>query len=96
MSHETLHSKAMRALAMARGTQAQMSARLCRVDLSLALEMQAWLASSVAAPVPERFKAGRAAPCFALLTIAARKPLVFWAAMIAIPLLPVLLALHWI
>ncbi|WP_255581905.1 hypothetical protein [Cupriavidus sp. AU9028] len=85
----------MKALASARTAPALLSARLWRVDVSLALEMQAWLDATPADPVPDKFKSGRAAPCFALLNIAHGKPSIFWSALVAFALLPVLLARSW-
>lgn len=46
--------------------------------------------------MPEHFMRGNAAPCFALTSIAARKPVVFWGALVAIPALPVILLLRWV
>ncbi|WP_258874816.1 hypothetical protein [Cupriavidus taiwanensis] len=66
-----------------------------RVDLALACEMQAWLHRPASGPMPEHFKEGNAAACFALISIAARKPVVFWGALFAIPALPLLLLLRW-
>lgn len=69
---------------------------LFRTDRGLARRMDNWLALSPAVgPLPADFCEGRAAPCFALMMIAARKPLLFWAAMAAASSLPVFIALRW-
>lgn len=97
MSLEILHTKTRQSLASLRKTQPRIAARLFRVDEALAFEMQAWIAAGNAdAPIPSTFLLGNAAPCFALIGIAARKPALFWGALVAVPALPVLLALHWI
>ncbi|RWA51117.1 hypothetical protein AU476_25395 [Cupriavidus sp. UYMSc13B] len=97
MSLATLHSKAARSLAAARQVPPRIAGRLLRVDEALALEIQAWIeVGKTDEPVPARFLTGNAAPCFALISIAARKPALFWGAIVAIPALPVLVALHWI
>ncbi|AQV99490.1 hypothetical protein BJN34_37080 (plasmid) [Cupriavidus necator] len=97
MSLETLHTKARQSLASLREMQPRIAARLFRVDETLAFEMHAWIAAGNAeAQIPSTFLLGNAAPCFALIGIAARKPPLFWGALAAIPALPVLLALHWI
>lgn len=97
MSLATLHTKATRSVATARQMPARIAARLCRIDVALALDMQAWVArGEPEAPIPEAFVLGNAAPCFALVRIAAGKPALFWGALVAIPAIPVLLALHWI
>ncbi|MFC4524782.1 hypothetical protein [Cupriavidus pinatubonensis] len=97
MSLATLHTNAQRSLASLRETQPRIAARLFHVDETLALEMQAWIAAGNAdAPIPSTFLVGNAAPCFALIGIAARKPALFWGALATIPALPVLIAFHWI
>ena len=96
MSLETLHTKAARSLARLRQVPVRCAARIFRVDLALALEMHAWLNQGTPGPMPEHFMRGNAAPCFALTSIAARKPVVFWGALVAIPALPVLLLLRWV
>lgn len=95
MSLETIHTKAALSLARLREAPVRWTARMFRVDLALAREMQAWLTQPASAPVPEHFRHGNAAACFALISIAARKPVVFWGALIAIPALPLLLLLRW-
>lgn len=96
MSLETLHTKAARSLARLREAPVRCAARIFGVDLALALEMHAWLNQSAPGPMPEYFMRGNGAPCFALISIAARKPVVFWGALIAIPALPLLLLLRWV
>ncbi|SPK77397.1 conserved protein of unknown function (plasmid) [Cupriavidus taiwanensis] len=95
MSLETIHTKAAQSLASLRDAPVRWTARMFRVDLALAREMQAWLYRSTSGPMPEHFRHGNAAACFALMSIAARKPVVFWGALIAIPALPLLLLLRW-
>lgn len=74
------------------------AARICNVDLALALAMHDWLASHAypAETPPEAFTATKAAPCFALVNISLAKPGMFWAALVAIPSFLVLLLLRWI
>ncbi|MNL65466.1 hypothetical protein D3C87_1898000 [compost metagenome] len=94
MSLATIHTKAARSLARLRQVPVRFAARIFSVDLALAIEMNAWLSQSTPGPMPEYFMRGNGAPCFALLSIAARKPVVFWGALIAIPALPLLLLLR--
>ncbi|WP_454754763.1 hypothetical protein [Cupriavidus necator] len=96
MSLETFHTRAAQSLAGLRQVPARIAARIFRVDQALALEMQAWISEAVSGPIPETFMHGNAVPCFALISIAARKPAVFWVAFVAIPALPLLLCLRWI
>lgn len=96
MSLETLHTKAAQAFASLRHVPVRWVAKLFRVDPALALEMHAWLNHSISEPMPAYFMRGNAAPCFALISIAARKPVIFWGALIAIPALPLLLLLRWV
>lgn len=95
MSLETIHTKAALSLARLREAPVLWTARMFRVDLALAREMQAWLNQPASGPVPDHFRHSNAAACFALISIAARKPVVFWGALIAIPALPLLLLLRW-
>lgn len=97
MSLETLHTRARQSLTSLREIQPRIAARLFRVDETLAFEMHAWIvAGNAGAQIPSTFLLGNAAPCFALIGIASRKPALFWAALVALSSLLVLLALHWI
>lgn len=98
MSLASLHTDARRAALYFRQAPALIAARLCGVDTSLALAMHEWLTSTSPAKGerPVAFAEGAAPACFALVQIAVIKPAMFWAAIVAIPSFPVLLALRWI
>lgn len=101
MSLETLHTKAMILRARFDGLPITIAARLCGVDRELAASMTTWirlhhLGEESVGSIPEHFSAGRAAPCFALLRIAAVRPGVFFGALAAAVSLPVLITLRWI
>ena len=97
MSLATLHTDVRRVAQRLRRIPAMVAARVCNVDPALALAMQDWLASHAypAETPPEAFTTTKAAPCFALVNISQAKPGVFWAALVAIPIFPVLLLLRW-
>jgi len=94
MSLETFHSKAADSLAGLRLVPVRIAARIFRVEQALALQMHDWHGQAVPEPIPGAFMRGNAAPCFALISIAARKPALFWGALFAFPALPLLLVLH--
>lgn len=98
MSLATFHTNARRAAAILRETPPRIAARLCGVDVNLALSMQEWLslAADDAGEVPTAFRDGAACACFALVKISVIKPAVFWGAVVAIPCLPILIALRWV
>ena len=98
MSLATLHTDARRAALLFRQAPACIAARLCGVDPVLALGMHEWLTSHSESKdaIPEAFTTGAGTACFALVKISVTKPAVFWAALVAIPSFPVLLALRWI
>ncbi|GMG95020.1 hypothetical protein RN01_25215 [Cupriavidus sp. SHE] len=98
MSLETLHTDAHRAALLLKQVPARIAAKLCGVELSLALQMHEWL---TAAPhgeqhMPAAFKTGAPAACCALIKVSVVRPVVFWGGLIALPSLPILLALRWI
>ncbi|WP_235430332.1 hypothetical protein [Cupriavidus pauculus] len=98
MSLATLHTDARRVAQRLRRIPPRVAAWLCGVDPVLALCMQDWLASPAhrADTPPEAFTAADVVPCFALVKISVSKPAMFWAALVAIPSFPILLALRWI
>ena len=98
MSLATLHTNARRAALLLRQAPARIAARLCGVDTAMALAMHEWITSTSPekGERPVAFAEGAAPACFALVQIAVIKPAMFWAAIVAIPSLPVLLALRWI
>ncbi|WP_231906831.1 hypothetical protein [Cupriavidus sp. D384] len=97
MSLATLHTDARRVAQRLRRIPPSVAAWLCSVDPTLALSMQDWLTSPAWADTPpEAFTAADVVPCFALVKISVSKPAVFWAALVAIPSFPILLALRWI
>ncbi|MCY1200679.1 hypothetical protein D9M68_204790 [compost metagenome] len=97
MSLATLHNDARRLAIRVKQAPTRMAAKLCGVDLALALHMHEWLtAPPPSAPaMPGAFTTGAAAACFALIKISVGKPAVFWGALVAFLSLPVLLALRW-
>lgn len=80
-----------------RQAPARIAARVCGVDTTLALAMHEWITSTAPdkGERPVAFAEGSAPACFALVQIAVIKPAMFWAAIVAIPSLPVFLALRW-
>ena len=98
MSLATLHTDAHRVAQRLRRIPPRVAAWLCGVDPVLALAMHDWLASPAQSDEtpPEAFTAGAAVACFALVKISVCNPTVFWAALVAIPSFPILLALRWI
>ncbi|MWL91457.1 hypothetical protein [Cupriavidus sp. SW-Y-13] len=98
MSLATLHTDARRVALLFRQVPAHIAARLCGVDPVLALGMHEWLTSPSESknPMPEAFTEGAGTACFALIKISVTKPAVFWAALVAIPSFPILLALRWV
>ncbi|SDD56917.1 hypothetical protein SAMN05216345_11178 [Cupriavidus sp. YR651] len=96
MSLATLHTDARRLADAIIRFPSRFAAALFRVDPLVAGNMRVWLEANVRfenADVPPVFVQGGNAACFALVSIAMRKPALFWGALAAIPSLPVLILL---